>query len=83
MKVENFGSTYRNAQSGGTIGYECSREEKTLSDTLNYLGRIYELTAKPIFKDDHLEYILGIVRDITEEYVAKKELKKVKLSTEA
>ncbi|AEL26790.1 PAS domain S-box protein [Cyclobacterium marinum] len=51
-------------------------KKKTLSDTLNYLGRIYELTAKPIFKDDHLEYILGIVRDITEEYVAKKELKK-------
>lgn len=51
-------------------------KRKTLSDTLNYLGRIYELTAKPIFKNDHLEYILGIVRDISEEYVAKKELKK-------
>lgn len=51
-------------------------KKKTLSDTLDYLGRIYELTAKPIFKNDRLEYILGIVRDISEEYVAKKELKK-------
>lgn len=51
-------------------------KRKTLSDTITYLERVYELTAKPIFKDGQLEYILGIVRDISEEYLAKKELKK-------
>lgn len=40
------------------------------------MSRFYELTAKPIYYGDQLEYYLGIVRDISEEYKAKKELKK-------
>lgn len=55
---------------------EAVEKKKTLSSLLTYLERVYELTAKPIFKGGKLEYILGIVRDISEEYLAKKELKK-------
>ncbi|AKP52408.1 PAS domain S-box protein [Cyclobacterium amurskyense] len=55
---------------------EAVEKKKTLSDLITYLERVYELTAKPIFKEGKLEYVLGIVRDISEEYLAKKELKK-------
>ncbi len=55
---------------------EAVEKKKTLTDLITYLERVYELTAKPIFKEGKLEYILGIVRDISEEYLAKKELKK-------
>ncbi len=52
------------------------KEKKAVSKEILYLNRIYELTAKPIFVGKDLEYILGIVRDISEEYKAKKELQK-------
>ncbi|MEX0883505.1 MAG: PAS domain S-box protein, partial [Cyclobacteriaceae bacterium] len=55
---------------------EALLNRNTVSKTLNYMNRVYELTAKPIFYGDNLEYILGIVRDISEEFKAKKELKK-------
>jgi PAS domain S-box-containing protein len=52
------------------------KEKKAISREIRYLSRMYELTAKPIFNGRELEYILGIVRDISEEYKAKKELQK-------
>ncbi|WP_114750831.1 PAS domain S-box protein [Pleomorphovibrio marinus] len=50
--------------------------KKAVSKEFRYLNRMYELTAKPIFNGKDLEYILGIVRDINEEFTAKKELQK-------
>lgn len=56
--------------------HEALEKGNTVSKILPYMNRIYELTAKPIFNGDQLEYYLGIVRDISEEYKAKKELKR-------
>jgi len=55
---------------------EAINKRKTVSKLITYLERVYEMIAKPIFKGNQLEYVLGIVRDISEEYLAKKELKK-------
>ncbi|MDN3689327.1 PAS domain S-box protein [Cyclobacterium jeungdonense] len=51
-------------------------KKNTVSKVIPYMNRYYELTAKPIYYGEQLEYYLGIVRDISEEYKAKKELKK-------
>ncbi|SHN13376.1 PAS domain S-box-containing protein [Cyclobacterium lianum] len=55
---------------------EALDKKNTVSKILPYLNRIYELTASPIFNGNQLEYFLGIVRDISEEYKAKRELKR-------
>ncbi|WP_375583065.1 PAS domain S-box protein [Cyclobacterium xiamenense] len=55
---------------------EAFEKRNTVSKVIPYMSRFYELTAKPIFNGEQLEYYLGIVRDISEEYKAKKELKK-------
>ncbi|MBD3628030.1 PAS domain S-box protein [Cyclobacterium sp.] len=56
--------------------HEALDKKNTVTKILPYMNRIYDLTAKPIFNGDQLEYYLGIVRDISEEYKAKKELKR-------
>ncbi|MEX2513694.1 MAG: PAS domain S-box protein [Cyclobacteriaceae bacterium] len=65
-----------NIQEIASLMDEALQNRNTVSKPLQYMNRVYELTAKPIFYGDHLEYILGIVRDISEEHKAKKELKK-------
>ncbi|MCH7414694.1 PAS domain S-box protein [Belliella sp. R4-6] len=42
---------------------------------LLYKKRVYEMTVRPIIYQGDVEYALGIVRDINEEYVAKENLK--------
>ncbi|MFD2036935.1 PAS domain S-box protein [Belliella marina] len=42
---------------------------------LKYRKRVYEMTVRPIVYQGEVEYALGIVRDINEEYVAKENLK--------
>ncbi|HSJ68530.1 MAG TPA: PAS domain S-box protein [Anditalea sp.] len=51
-------------------------KRRTVQKNLNFLNRVYELTAKPIIYGDEVEYILGIVRDITEEYSIKQDLQR-------
>lgn len=58
---------------------EALNKKTTISKLLYYMNRVYELTAKPIFYERELKYILGIVRDISEEHTAKKELKRSEL----
>ncbi|EOZ95558.1 diguanylate cyclase/phosphodiesterase (GGDEF & EAL domains) with PAS/PAC sensor(s) [Indibacter alkaliphilus LW1] len=41
-----------------------------------YKRRVYEMTIRPIFYGGEVEYALGILRDINEEYEAKVNLKK-------
>ncbi len=41
-----------------------------------FKGRTYEMTVRPIIYDDEVEYALGILRDISEEYEAKENLRK-------
>ncbi|SNS50054.1 PAS domain S-box-containing protein [Belliella buryatensis] len=43
--------------------------------TLLYKKRVYEMTVRPIVYDGEVEYALGIVRDINEEYEAKENLR--------
>ncbi|SEJ73992.1 PAS domain S-box-containing protein [Cyclobacterium xiamenense] len=60
----------------GPMFKEALEKRNTVSKVMPYMSRFYELTGKPIFNGDKLEYYLGIVRDISEEHKAKKELKK-------
>jgi PAS domain S-box-containing protein len=55
------------------------KTKTTTSKELHYMNRVYKLMAKPIFSDDGLEYFLGIIRDISEEYHVKKALEKSEL----
>lgn len=55
---------------------KAKKEKVTTSRELHYMNRVYKLMAKPIFSEDELEYFLGIVRDISEEYAIRKELEK-------
>ncbi|MBS9525304.1 PAS domain S-box protein [Litoribacter alkaliphilus] len=52
------------------------KKRRTVQETITLLSRVYELTAKPIIAGDEVEYILGIVRDITEEYRVKQDLQR-------
>lgn len=49
---------------------------KTIQKNLTFLNKVYELTAKPITNGNEVEYVLGIVRDITEEYNIKQDLQR-------
>jgi len=51
-------------------------KRRTVQRNLTFLNRVYELTAKPIIHNDEVEYILGIVRDITEEFTIKQDLQR-------
>jgi len=51
----------------------------TTSKELHYMNRVYKLMAKPIFSEEGLEYFLGIIQDISEEYHIKKALEKSEL----
>ncbi|WP_143961145.1 PAS domain S-box protein [Litoribacter populi] len=52
------------------------KKRRTVQENITLLSRVYELTAKPIIAGDEVEYILGIVRDITEEYRVKQDLQR-------
>ncbi|WP_194775947.1 PAS domain S-box protein [Pararhodonellum marinum] len=56
--------------------FKALKDKKTVQKNLTYLKRTYELTAKPILGGNEVEYVLGIVRDITEEFQAKKALER-------
>ena len=43
------------------------------------MSRVYDLTAKPIMNGDEVEYVLGIARDISGEYLIRKDLQKSEL----
>lgn len=51
-------------------------KKRTIQKNLTFLNKIYELTAKPITHNNEVEYILGIVRDITEEFKIKQDLQR-------
>lgn len=55
------------------------REKQTIVKELSYMSRVYDLTAKPIMNGDEVEYILGIARDISGEYLIRKDLQKSEL----
>ncbi|MCH7409714.1 PAS domain S-box protein [Belliella sp. DSM 111904] len=58
-----------------------SAVESTLKDriftqkNIKFRGRVYEMTVRPIIHDGEVEYALGIIRDIHDEYEAKERLK--------
>lgn len=57
--------------------FKKARKEKvTASKELHYMNRVYKLMAKPIFSESGLEYFLGIIQDISEEFFVKKELER-------
>src|SRR5690554_1207155 len=43
------------------------------------MQRVYHLTAKPIVNGEVVEYVLGIARDISNEYRIRKDLQKSEL----
>src|SRR5690606_18484114 len=49
-------------------------ERKTVNKEMSYMQRRYDLTAKPIIYADKVEYILGIIRDISNEHKIRKDL---------
>ncbi|MFD2203371.1 PAS domain S-box protein [Shivajiella indica] len=51
-------------------------QKKDVHKTLIFRKKIYEMIIKPILHDDEVEYALGILRDINEEYEAKENLRK-------
>lgn len=58
---------------------EVLTQRRTVSKELSYMQRRYDLTAKPIFDGDRVEYILGIVRDISSEFKTRKDLQRSEL----
>jgi PAS domain S-box-containing protein len=54
-------------------------DRQTVTKELSYMQRRYDLTAKPIIYADKVEYILGIIRDISNEYKIRKDLQKSEL----
>lgn len=51
-------------------------KRKGINKILVYRRRYYEITVKPVFHNGEVEYALGIIRDINEEYKAKENLQK-------
>ncbi|KEO72526.1 PAS domain S-box protein [Anditalea andensis] len=51
-------------------------KRRTVQKILHFLNRDYELIAKPIIYKGEIEYILGIIRDITEEFSIKQDLQR-------
>lgn len=51
-------------------------ERRTVSKELFYMKRVYELTAKPIMHNAEVCYVLGIVRDVYNEYLIRQDLQK-------
>lgn len=52
---------------------------RTVTKELSYMQRRYGLTAKPIVHGDGVAYVLGIIRDISNEYKIRKDLQKSEL----
>ncbi|TVP45089.1 MAG: PAS domain S-box protein [Mongoliibacter sp.] len=51
-------------------------KKEIVQKNMVYRRRVYEMTVRPIFYGGEVEYALGILRDINEEYEAKVNLKK-------
>jgi PAS domain S-box-containing protein len=51
-------------------------EKKDVKKILIFRKKVYEMVIKPILHDEEVEYALGILRDINEEYEAKENLRK-------
>lgn len=51
-------------------------KKEIIQKNMVYRRRVYEMTVRPIFYGGEVEYALGILRDINEEYEAKTNLKK-------
>jgi PAS domain S-box-containing protein len=51
-------------------------QKKDVNKILIFRQRVYEMTIKPIMHEGEVEYALGILRDINEEYNAKENLLK-------
>ena len=55
------------------------KDRQTVSKELSYMQRRYDITAKPIMDGERVEYVLGVVRDISNEYKVRKDLQKSEL----
>ena len=55
---------------------EALHDNKGVNKVLVFRRRYYEMTIKPIMHGEEVEYALGILRDINEEYKAKENLQK-------
>lgn len=55
---------------------EALHHKKGVNKILVFRRRYYEMTVKPIMHGEEVEYALGILRDINEEYKAKENLQK-------
>ncbi|HLW19347.1 MAG TPA: ATP-binding protein [Cyclobacteriaceae bacterium] len=63
----------------GPMVIKALREKQTVVKELFYMQRVYHLTAKPIVNGEVVEYVLGIARDISNEYRIRKDLQKSEL----
>lgn len=55
------------------------KEKRTMVKEIAYMKRMYNMIAKPIITEGKVEYILGIVRDISSEYLNREDLQKSEL----
>jgi PAS domain S-box-containing protein len=58
---------------------EALTDRRTVIKELSYMQRRYELTAKPILSGERVAYILGVIRDVSNEYKIRKDLQKSEL----
>ena len=58
---------------------EALTERRTVTKELSYMQRRYDLTAKPLIYSDKVEYVLGIMRDVSNEHKIRKDLQKSEL----
>lgn len=61
------------------IAVKALKDRQTVTKELSYMQRRYDITVKPIMDEGRVEYILGVVRDISNEYKIRKDLQKSEL----
>lgn len=61
------------------IALKALEDRQTVTKELSYMQRRYDITVKPIMDEGRVEYILGVVRDISNEYKIRKDLQKSEL----
>lgn len=61
------------------IAVKALKDRQTVTKELSYMQRRYDITVKPIMDEGRVEYVLGVVRDISNEYKIRKDLQKSEL----
>jgi PAS domain S-box-containing protein len=61
------------------IAVKALKDRQTVTKELSYMQRRYDITVKPIMDEGRVEYILAVVRDISNEYKIRKDLQKSEL----